>query len=51
MGILRRAMRTGIVLKGIDVLRREASKPENQRKAKELFRQLRDRAGRNKSSA
>jgi len=37
MGLLRTAIRTGLATKAINIARREASKPENQRKARELF--------------
>ena len=43
MGFLRRAIRGGIALKAAQVIRREAAKPENQRKAKELWGKVRDR--------
>lgn len=45
MGILRSALKTGIVVKVLDVVRREAAKPQNQEKA----RQLLDRASRRAS--
>jgi hypothetical protein len=37
MGLLKGAMKTAIVAKAVEIARREASKPENQRKAKELL--------------
>jgi len=37
MGLLKTAFRTGLATKAIGIVKREASKPENQRKAKELF--------------
>ncbi|MGZ4591717.1 MAG: hypothetical protein ACXV2H_12810 [Actinomycetes bacterium] len=37
MGLVKGAIKAGIALKAFDILRREAAKPENQRKAKELF--------------
>lgn len=43
MGFLGKAIKSGIALKAVDVVRREASKPENQRKAKEFAEKLRDR--------
>jgi hypothetical protein len=43
MGMLRSALKTGIALKALDFARREASKPHNQRKAKELIQKLGDR--------
>ncbi|MGH8930968.1 MAG: hypothetical protein ACRDZO_10180 [Egibacteraceae bacterium] len=45
MGLLKGALKTGLVMKAIEVARREASKPENQRKAKELFAKVTDRVG------
>lgn len=41
MGLLKSALKAGIVVKVIDVVRREAAKPENQRKAKELADKVR----------
>lgn len=43
MGFLRRAIRGGIALKAAQIIAREAQKPENQRKAKELYAKVRDR--------
>lgn len=43
MGFLGKAMKAGVAAKAIEIARREASKPENQRKAKELVRKLADR--------
>ncbi len=43
MSFLSRALRTGVAVKVIDIARREAAKPENQRKAQELFARLRGR--------
>lgn len=37
MKLLRGALRTGLAMKALDIARREMSKPENQRKAKELL--------------
>lgn len=37
MAFLRTALRSGLALKAAQVVRREMSKPENQRKAKELL--------------
>lgn len=42
MGFLRKAVRGGIALKAVQIIQREASKPENQRKAKEMFAKVRD---------
>ncbi len=41
MGMLRSALKTGIAVKLVNVARREAAKPENQRKAKELVTRVR----------
>lgn len=43
MGFLRKAVRAGIVLKAVQVARREMAKPENQRKAKEMLGRVTDR--------
>lgn len=43
MGFLRNAMRSGIAVKAVQVVKREASKPENQRKARELADKVRNR--------
>ena len=43
MGFLKGAIRTGIAMKALDMARRQASKPENQRKAKELFAKVSNR--------
>ena len=43
MGLLKSVIKTGIALKAVEIARREASKPENQRKAKEFFEQVRAR--------
>jgi hypothetical protein len=37
MGLLKRALRTGIALKLLDMARQEAAKPANQAKAKALL--------------
>jgi len=37
MGMLRGALKTSLAMKAIDILRREASKPQNQAKAKQLL--------------
>ena len=36
MGLLRGALKSGLALKAVQVIKREASKPENQRKVKEM---------------
>ena len=46
MGFLGKAAKAGLAAKAIQIARREASKPENQRKAKELVQRLADRRGR-----
>ncbi|MET3860811.1 hypothetical protein ABIE38_001733 [Dietzia sp. 2505] len=43
MAFLRNALRTGVALKAAEVVKREASKPENQRKAREFADKLRNR--------
>ncbi|WP_413451955.1 hypothetical protein AA0Y32_13400 [Georgenia phoenicis] len=43
MGFLRKAIRGGIALKALQIVQREAAKPENQRKAKELLAKARNR--------
>lgn len=42
MGFLRKAVGGGVALKAAQIIKREAAKPENQRKAKELFNSFRD---------
>jgi hypothetical protein len=44
MGLLKGAIKTAVVAKIFDIARREMSKPENQRKAKEMLGKLADRA-------
>ncbi|MBB1031755.1 hypothetical protein G6027_12835 [Dietzia sp. SLG310A2-38A2] len=43
MAFLRNALRTGVALKAAEVAKREASKPENQRKAREFAEKIRNR--------
>ncbi|GAA1054256.1 MAG: hypothetical protein Q7T31_10920 [Dietzia sp.] len=43
MAFLRNALRTGVALKAAEVVKREASKPENQRKAREFAEKIRNR--------
>ena len=43
MSLIRTALRSGIALKALQIARREASKPENQQKAKELIAKLANR--------
>ena len=45
MGFLGTAMKSGLALKAASFVRREAAKPENQRKAKELFAKITGRGG------
>ncbi|UNX53900.1 hypothetical protein MF406_13090 [Georgenia sp. TF02-10] len=45
MGFIKNALKSGVALKGVQILRREAAKPENQRKARELANKLRQRGG------
>ena len=45
MGFIRTAAKAAIAAKVIDIVRREAAKPENQRKAKEFFEKARQRKG------
>ncbi len=45
MGFLSKALKTGVAAKAIDIARREAAKPENQRKARELFAKATSRNG------
>lgn len=45
MGFLGNALKSGIALRAVGVVKREVSKPENQRKAKEAFEKLRNRNG------
>lgn len=37
MSMLRGALRTGLALKAFEIIKREASKPQNQAKARELL--------------
>ncbi|TCN50764.1 hypothetical protein EV641_11140 [Rhodococcus sp. SMB37] len=41
MGMLSKVLKTGVAIKAVQVIKREASKPENQRKAQELVAKLR----------
>jgi hypothetical protein len=45
MGLFKGAAKVAILAKVVDVVRREAAKPENQRKAKELFEKAKQRKG------
>lgn len=44
--MLSKVIKSGIAIKAIQVAKREASKPENQRKAKELVAKLQQRRSR-----
>ena len=44
MGFLSKAIKGGIAVKAVEVAKREAAKPENQRKAKELFQKVNNSA-------
>ena len=46
MGMLRGALKTGIALKAAEIVRREARKPENQRKAKAMLQKVTQRGNR-----
>lgn len=43
MSFIRAALKTAVAAKAIEIVQREARKPENQRKAKELLTRLADR--------
>jgi hypothetical protein len=43
MGILKKAIRSGIAVKAAQLVMREAQKPENQRKAREMVRKLQEK--------
>lgn len=43
MGLFKGAAKTGIAMKVMDVVRREASKPQNQAKARRLFSRVTNR--------
>ena len=44
MGFLGKTIKSGIALKAVDAVRREAAKPETQRRAKELLQKARNSA-------
>lgn len=44
--MLSKVIKSGVAIKAIQVAKREASKPENQRKAKELVAKLQQRRSR-----
>jgi hypothetical protein len=43
MSFLKRAIRSGIAAKAAQLVMREAQKPENQRKAREMVQRLREK--------
>lgn len=43
MGLFKGAAKAGIAAKAIEIVRREAAKPENRAKARELVAKLQDR--------
>ncbi|PFG40919.1 hypothetical protein ATJ97_3461 [Georgenia soli] len=45
MRLIRGALKGAVAAKAIQIVRREAAKPENQRRAKELLASLRNRSG------
>lgn len=45
MGFMRKAIKSGIALKAARIVAREMSKPENQRKAKQLLGKVTKRGG------
>lgn len=46
MGFLGKAIKSGAALKAAKIIQREAAKPENQRKAKELLGRVKNRRAR-----
>ena len=42
MGFLKNALKSGLAAKAAQIVIREASKPENQRKAREMVQKLRE---------
>lgn len=44
MGMFKGALKAGIIMKIVDVVRREAAKPENQRKVREFVDRVRNQA-------
>ena len=43
MGFLGKAIKSGLAVKAAQIIQREAQKPENQRKAKEMLVKMRSR--------
>lgn len=46
MSFLSKALKSGIAIKAMEIAKREASKPENQRKARELLLKAKNRGRR-----
>lgn len=46
MSFLSKALKSGVAVKAIEIAKREASKPENQRKAREMFEKVTKRGSR-----
>lgn len=44
MGMFKGAVKTGIAIKILDMVRREAAKPQNQAKARQLFKRVTGRS-------
>lgn len=45
MGLFKGAAKAGLAAKAIEIVRREAAKPQNKEKARELLAKLQDRRG------
>lgn len=43
MSFLKKALKSGVAVKAAQIVMREASKPENQRKAREMMKKLQER--------
>ena len=48
MGMIKSALKAGVVVKIVDVVRREAAKPENQQKAREMVSKISSRTGKSR---
>ncbi len=46
MGIVKGVLKTAVIAKALQIAQREMSKPENQRKAKEMLQKVQQRAKR-----
>jgi hypothetical protein len=46
MGFIRNAIKSGIAIKAVNIIQREAAKPENQRKARAFVQKLRTKGAR-----